>query len=185
MTVKDLILYSVREHSGACARLEVLGVCVCGGGERCVGEGMRVRGCWGDSETLANTQYWSTALLAVARGASPAPGPGSGLSSLYSLRTRLSRGYNCVTWNPRPVEYWSDPKNIIDVALPSRSLTVCANHSSVAEYMQHVVGRARAMYQAGAYLHWYWRHGCEESDFLQAFQQLSCVEQEYSTAVGS
>eukprot|EP00062_Callorhinchus_milii_P026594 gi/632988890/ref/XP_007883356.1/ PREDICTED: tubulin alpha-2 chain-like [Callorhinchus milii] len=146
---------------------------------------MRVRGCWGDSETLANTQYWSTALLAVARGASPAPGPGSGLSSLYSLRTRLSRGYNCVTWNPRPVEYWSDPKNIIDVALPSRSLTVCANHSSVAEYMQHVVGRARAMYQAGAYLHWYWRHGCEESDFLQAFQQLSCVEQEYSTAVGS
>ena len=44
----------------------------------------------------------------------------------------------------------------------SASLTVASNSTSVVEYGGRVLARSQAMYDAGAYLHWYWRHGMEQ-----------------------
>ena len=38
-------------------------------------------------------------------------------------------------------------------------LTVAANSSSVIDYLGNVLERSKVMYDAGAYLHWYWKHG--------------------------
>ncbi|KAH1178010.1 hypothetical protein KIL84_011712 [Mauremys mutica] len=73
-----------------------------------------------------------------------------------------------------------DSLNIVQPRCHSHSLTVCANHSSSAELLQQVVARAEAMYKTNAYLHWYWRYGCEEEDFQQAFETLCSVADDYS-----
>ncbi|XP_078396990.1 tubulin delta chain-like [Cetorhinus maximus] len=122
--------------------------------------------------------HQSTAVLAVARG----NGADTFNCSLRPIMMKMKQGYGCVSWNPHPLDYWTDPWNIVDLTSPSRSLTICANHSSVSDFMQHVLEKARTMYDAHAYLHWYWKHGCEEGDFLQAFEILDSVVKEYSAA---
>ncbi|XP_067835000.1 tubulin delta chain-like isoform X2 [Heptranchias perlo] len=122
--------------------------------------------------------HQSTAVLAVARG----NGDNMFSCSPCPIATKVKQGYGCVSWNPHPLEYWTDPWNIVDLTSPSRSLTICANHSSVSDYMQHVLEKARSMYDAHAYLHWYWKHGCEEGDFLQSFDILDSVVKEYNAA---
>ncbi|CAM4525208.1 unnamed protein product [Caretta caretta] len=76
--------------------------------------------------------------------------------------------------------YCSASLNIVEPGCQSHSLTVCANHSSSAELLQQVVARAEAMYKTNACLHWYWRYGCEEEDFQQAFETLCSVADDYS-----
>ncbi|XP_078072030.1 tubulin delta chain-like isoform X2 [Mustelus asterias] len=122
--------------------------------------------------------HQSTAVLAVARGT----GADTFNCSRQPIMMKVKQGYGCVSWNPQPLDYWTDPWNIVDQTSPSRSLTICANHSSVSDYMQLVLEKARTMYDAHAYLHWYWKHGCEEGDFLQAFETLDSVVEEYSAA---
>ncbi|XP_041046601.1 tubulin delta chain-like [Carcharodon carcharias] len=120
--------------------------------------------------------HQSTAVLAVARG------NGADTFNCSPFMMKMKQGYGCVSWNPHPLDYWTDPWNIVDLTSPSRLLTICANHSSVLDYMQRVLEKARTMYDAHAYLHWYWKHGCEEGDFLQAFEILDSVVKEYSAA---
>ncbi|TFK05552.1 cytochrome P450 2C5-like [Platysternon megacephalum] len=69
--------------------------------------------------------------------------------------------------------------NIVEPGCHSHSLTVCANHGSSAELLEQVVARAEAMYKTNAYLHWYWRYGCEEEDF-QHFETLCSMADDYS-----
>ncbi|XP_048452120.1 tubulin delta chain-like [Rhincodon typus] len=122
--------------------------------------------------------YHSTAVLAVARGTRAE----TFNCSLQPIMMKMKQGYGCVSWNPHPLDYWTDPCNIVDLTSPSHSLTICANHSSVSNYIQRVLEKAQTMYDAHAYLHWYWKHGCEEGDFLQAFEILDSVVKEYSAA---
>ena len=44
----------------------------------------------------------------------------------------------------------------------SQSLTLCLNSTKIVETLEDVTAKARAMYDAGAYLHWYWKHGCSK-----------------------
>nr|XP_005990788.1 PREDICTED: tubulin delta chain-like [Latimeria chalumnae] len=122
--------------------------------------------------------HYSTAVLAVARGNHD----NSFFSSVNSVLMKLKQGYRCVPWNPTPIDYWTDPYNIVDPGSHSQSLTLCANHSSVMDYLNRVLERARAMYEAHAYLHWYWKYHCEEEDFRQAFETLGTVLEDYSSA---
>ncbi|MBN3300797.1 TBA1 protein, partial [Amia calva] len=94
----------------------------------------------------------------------------------------LRQGHRCVPWNPFPVDYWTDPRSVLrrHPSPSSRSLTVCSNHSGAAALLRRVDERVRVMLHSRAYLHWYQRYGCEESDFLQALDTLKTVEQEYS-----
>ena len=38
-------------------------------------------------------------------------------------------------------------------------LTIASNSSSVVDYLDNVLERSKVMYDAGGYLHWYWKHG--------------------------
>lgn len=42
------------------------------------------------------------------------------------------------------------------------SLTLCQNSTSVTETVTNTLQKAKLMYDAGAYLHWFWKHGCCE-----------------------
>nr|XP_028605924.1 tubulin delta chain-like [Podarcis muralis] len=125
-------------------------------------------------QSLAGTPHQSTAVLAVARG----PREDAFLANPSLVLRKLRQGYRCVSWNPFAATYWTDAASLV---APSRhSLTVCANHCSSADLLQRVEQRARAMYESNAFLHWYWRHGCEEGDFEQAFETVRSVLGDYS-----
>ena len=44
----------------------------------------------------------------------------------------------------------------------SQSLTLCLNSTKIVETLEDVMSKARTMYDAGAYLHWFWKHGCSK-----------------------
>ena len=44
----------------------------------------------------------------------------------------------------------------------SASMTACTNYSSVRDHVQTVLHGATQKYHVGAYLHWYWKHGCDK-----------------------
>ncbi|XP_018429705.1 PREDICTED: tubulin delta chain-like [Nanorana parkeri] len=121
--------------------------------------------------------HHSLSVLAVARNSQDY----SFLLSRDSVLTKLKQSYRCVPWNPSPIQCWTDPQNILDPSCHSHSLTVCANHSSTADLVRSIVGKARTMHEAGAYLHWYRRYGCEDEDFRAAFDTLNCVADEYDS----
>ncbi|XP_056374708.1 tubulin delta chain-like isoform X2 [Hyla sarda] len=117
--------------------------------------------------------HHSLSVLAVARNSQDY----SFLLSRDSVLMKLRQAYRCVSWNPSPVYCWTDPLNIVDPSC--HSLTVCANHSSAADLMSGVLCKARTMYNAGAYLHWYRRYGCEDDHFQMSFEILNSLVDEY------
>ncbi|XP_044150372.1 tubulin delta chain-like isoform X1 [Bufo gargarizans] len=119
--------------------------------------------------------HHSLSALAVARNSQDY----SFLLSRDSVLTKLRQAYRCVSWNPSAIHCWTDPENILDPSCYSHSLTVCANHSSAADLMSSVVSKAQTMYDAGAYLHWYRRYGCEDDHFQMSFDILNSVVDEY------
>ncbi|KAM5157382.1 tubulin delta chain-like [Mantella aurantiaca] len=120
--------------------------------------------------------HHSVSVVAVARNSQDF----SFLLSRDSVLMKLKQSYRCVSWNPFPIHCWTDPQNILDPSCHSHSLTVCANHSSSAHLLSVMAGKARAMYNAGAYRHWYQRYGCHDDHFLTAFQTLDRVIEEYN-----
>jgi hypothetical protein len=62
------------------------------------------------------------------------------------------------------------------------SVTVAANQSSVAAVFDASLQRARRMLEAGAYVHWYERYGCERAHFAEAFEVAAQVVDEYRGA---
>ncbi|XP_054847670.1 tubulin delta chain-like [Eublepharis macularius] len=127
-------------------------------------------------ESLAGHPHCSSALLAVARGLQE----DSFLISRASVLKKLKQAYHCAPWNPFSASCWTDPVSLGAPGHNSHALTVCANHSSAADLLRRVEQRARLMYKSNAFLHWYWRHGCEEADFEQGFETLLSVAEDYS-----
>nr|XP_033787772.1 tubulin delta chain-like isoform X2 [Geotrypetes seraphini] len=128
-------------------------------------------------ESPSGHPHYSTSVLAVARSNQD----DSFVHSQNSVLLKLKQAYRCVPWNPFPLDCWIDFKNIIDPGHHSHSLTVCANSSSVMDLLKWVMEKAHVMYEAHAYLHWYWKYGCEEEDFRQAFDTLHSVINDYSS----
>ncbi|XP_029602502.1 uncharacterized protein LOC115187663 isoform X3 [Salmo trutta] len=119
--------------------------------------------------------YRSLAVLAVARGNK------GGYFLMSNALQKFKKGQRCVSWNPFPLDHWTDPLNKVGDAPSSRLLSVCSNHSSVSCLFGHVVQPAVEMLQARAYLHWYQHYGVKEQDFQQALDACSAVMQEYDT----
>ncbi|XP_030052805.1 tubulin delta chain isoform X3 [Microcaecilia unicolor] len=128
-------------------------------------------------ESPSGYPHYSTSVLAVARSNQD----DSFVHSQNSVLLKLKQAYRCVPWNPFPLDCWIDFKNIIDPGHHSHSLTVCANHSSAVDLLKWVMEKSRIMYEARAYLHWYWKYGCEEEDFRQAFDTLHSVINNYGS----
>lgn len=56
----------------------------------------------------------------------------------------------------------------------SQSLTLCLNSTKIVETLEDVTRKARAMYGAGAYLHWFTKHGCSKvTTGLKATHELA------------
>ena len=59
------------------------------------------------------------------------------------------------------------------------SSTVCVNRGYSAARFESTVTKARGMVDAGAYLHWYQRYGCEKDQLLEAFEATETVCDNY------
>ena len=73
------------------------------------------------------------------------------LTHIASLWRKLLTSWSCFVGQYNPV----GPKD-------SQSLTLCLNSTKIVETLDDVMTKARAMYDAGAYLHWFWKHGCSK-----------------------
>lgn len=116
--------------------------------------------------------------LLVARG----DHEGSFAEVWTKIEDKLRNSLSCVEWNPFPVDFWISQYNPAGPK-DSQSLTLCLNSTKIVETLEDVMLKARAMYDAGAYLHWFWKHGCSKSDFMDAFDTLDSVVEEYKLAV--
>ena len=63
------------------------------------------------------------------------------------------------------------------------SITIAANYSNVTTYIDDVVHKAAAKFNAGAFMHWYEKHGCERDTFLSAFDTLQTIVKDYDDAI--
>ncbi|XP_060557978.1 tubulin delta chain-like [Ruditapes philippinarum] len=122
--------------------------------------------------------YSSLGNICVARGDTT----GGFQLHMGALEPKLKRAYNCVDWNPFPVDFWTAKPNNCG-SKNSASLTVASNSSSINEYLENVLERSKVMFEAGAYLHWYWRHGADKETFEDAFETIQLVVDDYKTAV--
>eukprot|EP00903_Cladosiphon_okamuranus_P007103 g6902.t1 len=61
-----------------------------------------------------------------------------------------------------------------------RSVTTVCNQTRIRGFLGDVVHRAGEKFRARAFLHWYYRHGLEDEDFLSAFEDVRSVEREYN-----
>lgn len=60
----------------------------------------------------------------------------------------------------------------------SQSLTLCLNSTKIVETLEDVTAKARAMYDAGAYLHWFWKHGCSK---VTDSSHMFCLKENWMT----
>nr|XP_006815929.1 PREDICTED: tubulin delta chain-like [Saccoglossus kowalevskii] len=101
---------------------------------------------------------------------------------IRTVEDKIKHVYNCVSWNPFPVDVWISDMN--PASFPgTASMTIAANRSNIIEYTEHILERSKEMFDAKAYLHWYWKYGCEQQDFLDAFDTLETVVSNYKDAV--
>ncbi len=61
----------------------------------------------------------------------------------------------------------------------NQSITVCSNRSYVMSLMDHILTRATTMMDSGAYLHWYYRHGVDQSLFDECVSTAQQVIDDY------
>ena len=86
---------------------------------------------------------------------------------LKSVETRLVS--NPVSWNPFPIDARLSHEPLL---MDRKYLSICANNSSVVDYLNNVCDKAKLMYNAGAYLHWYSRYACGTECFEGALEIL-------------
>lgn len=109
----------------------------------------------------------------------------SGKTFLYSMRTlekKVKAVYNCVSWNPYPLDVWTAAANPAGPREAS-SITIASNHGTVVDYLETLVQRSKVMYDATAYIHWYKRHGSGYEDFEEAFETVHDVIEDYKGAL--
>ena len=58
-------------------------------------------------------------------------------------------------------------------------LTIAANSSSVVDYLDNVLERSKVMYDAGGYLHWYWKHGALRVSINNVYIVFCLPQREY------
>ncbi|XP_060063071.1 tubulin delta chain-like [Ylistrum balloti] len=109
----------------------------------------------------------------------------SGKTFLYtmkSLEKKVKAVYNCVSWNPFPLDVWTataNPGGLKDAS----SITIASNHGTIVDYLETLIQRSKVMYDATAYIHWYKRYGSGEDDFEAAFETMREVVDDYKDAL--
>ncbi|XP_077997628.1 tubulin delta chain-like [Glandiceps talaboti] len=98
------------------------------------------------------------------------------------VEEKIKHTCNFVDWNPFPVDFWIGSKH--PSALPgTSSMSLVLNSSSIINYSTQLLHRSQEMFDAKAYLHWYWKHGCQQEDFEESFETVQTIVSDYSEAV--
>ncbi|KAJ8020015.1 Tubulin delta chain [Holothuria leucospilota] len=122
--------------------------------------------------------FSSISSLVVVRGDSHNTFP----ASIPAIEKAILSSCHCVPWNPFPVDFWQGTKHF-HLKPSEASVTLCSNSTSVAELLQTSLDKAKAMFMAKGYLHWYARYGCTEEVFEDAFEVNQSVIDNYQSAV--
>lgn len=99
--------------------------------------------------------------------------------ALPGLSRVAQRALPSCRWNPFPFDLVRDRRRS-PVAPTGRSVTASLNRTALASYLDRVHRKARAMFDAGAYMHWYEKYGCERGDMLEAFEIVQGVVDSYA-----
>ena len=78
-----------------------------------------------------------------------------------------------------PVTTTASKSPALPGGVAGRSMTVCANRTDAAADLRSIHRKAAGMYEAGAYVHWYTRHGCEVGDFVESFNTCAHIVKAY------
>ena len=89
------------------------------------------------------------------------------MTNIKPIEKKLLTLYNPVKWNPFPIDYWFG-------TYTTRHASVLVNSYNITEYLNIVYSKAVIMFDQRAYLHWYNKHGLEDSSFIQSFE---CIQQ--------
>jgi len=93
------------------------------------------------------------------------------------VKARLREAYCSPQWNPFP---WDCVTSRAPASGSVRnSLTVLANRSNHAAWLEGMTEKADAMLQAGAYVHWYEKHGLSAGDIKQALEGCHGITDAY------
>nr|XP_039268497.1 tubulin delta chain-like [Styela clava] len=124
----------------------------------------------------------TSAAVCVCRNATKSKRSDTNNIDVANLASRLKNSYNCVTWNPFPIDVWVAEKPEVNTDA-TKSLTVCANITSLGTvHCANLLHSARRKFEAKAYLHWYERYGTYHSDFENAFDIVHNIVKEYEKA---
>ena len=99
------------------------------------------------------------------------------LQGITPLETKLKKVYNCVKWNPFPVDHWMSHEPALG---QTKLVSVLANSSVILDYVGTVHEKASVMFKEKAYLHWYERYGCEKRIFEHAFDSVQGIIDNYN-----
>ncbi|XP_063955431.1 tubulin delta chain-like isoform X1 [Lytechinus pictus] len=103
------------------------------------------------------------------------------MTSLSVIERKLKAALGFVEWNPFPIDFWIGKQQGV-LPKDTSSMTMCVNTSRIVSMMQRVQSRARSMYDARAFLHWYQRYSCDETEFEEAFATVNQVIRDYESA---
>jgi len=102
------------------------------------------------------------------------------LKEVPAMMPKIHKALPTVKWNSELYSIHSSQA----LALPAEGLeasaTACINRSYSAGVFRETLQRAQGMHEAGAYVHWYTRHGCEEEVFQHAFSTMETICDSYA-----
>lgn len=126
------------------------------------------------SFSISGLKFKSTANVLVGRGENEAYDFSQYVCKQQKQTERL---LSCVQWVPDPVVYWTANSHL--PGEKSSTLTAASNHGRITHWLQMALDKAKAMYTAKAYLHWYWKYGADKSDFEKAFEATEIIIENY------
>ena len=134
--------------------------------------------------TKSAAQYDDSSLATVCVCRNPSRSI-AGSVDVAKLASKLKSTYNCVKWNPFPVDVWIDEGKSIKPSQKNsvKSITTCSNLTSFGTvHCTNLLKAARIKFDACAYLHWYERYGTYDTDFKESFEIIETVVDDYRNA---
>ena len=96
---------------------------------------------------------------------------------------KLTSALPFVSWNPFPVDVWRGDDDSVRVPRLKKpkesSLTACSNSNRFVPLVRRMTEKTKTLLNAGAFLHWFERHGCDGAQIRQAADDLETVLRNY------
>ena len=105
---------------------------------------------------------------------------GASFSDEFQLKLKTSLPF--VPWNPFPVDVWRGDDTI---CLPSMRktnracVTACSNSNRFIPLVKRWAENARTLLNAGAFSHWFEKHGCEGDQIRAAIRSVEEMMENY------